>query len=505
WQQFIAHTPDQPDTFYQYNRLLSDMLPAVRTLPQTRHDSCNSATYSLPPFSVGKVSVVISFYDEARSVLLRTILTLISRTPEDYLHELIIIDDCSKDAELLESLHELISVTWRRLSLVFRRNTHRKGLIWSRNAAARLASGHYLLFLDSHCEVNDGWLEPLLDRLVQNACLAVSPLLDPIDPETLSYRHGNVLLRGGFDWSLHFHWLPRVLDAEEPPERAYTSPAFSGGIMMISREWFFKLHGFNPHLQIWGGESIEFAIKLWLCGGQIEIVPCSRIGHIFRPRHAFEFPPQFDQQLDTAQATYLRNSKIIAESWLDEYKYLFYSLRPAAKRIPLNLAQQQLELDLIKTGQRCHRFDWYMRHVNSELNVQHANFSALGILRNGDRCLQVRTSSTEPRLLLASCYQLDVAHWHLHRETGQLSTANGLCMAVELQTSGPTPARLSLEPCLSGEATLQRWRRRDTQLVHAHTHLCLDSPLQDQLDLSRCRPLAASQSFQFALEMETQR
>lgn len=62
-----------------------------------------------------------------------------------------------------------------------------------------------------------------------------------------------------------------------------------------------------------------------------------------------------------------RNSKIIAESWLDEYKYLFYTLRPAAKRIPLNLSLEQYQLDLIKTEQQCHRFDWYMRHVNTQL------------------------------------------------------------------------------------------------------------------------------------------
>lgn len=65
-------------------------------------------------------------------------------------------------------------------------------------------------------------------------------------------------------------------------------------------------------LQIWGGESIELAIKLWLCGGQIEIVPCSRIGHIFRRFHAFEFPPEPDltelnsPERSSAQSTYLQ-------------------------------------------------------------------------------------------------------------------------------------------------------------------------------------------------------
>lgn len=38
WVQFIAHTPDQPDAFFQYNRQLSDKLPVIRSLPVTRHD-----------------------------------------------------------------------------------------------------------------------------------------------------------------------------------------------------------------------------------------------------------------------------------------------------------------------------------------------------------------------------------------------------------------------------------------------------------------------------------
>lgn len=137
-----------------------------------------------------------------------------------------------------------------RLGLTFLRNQERMGLIWSRNRGASLASGRYVLFLDSHCEVNEGWLEPLLERLALNTNLAVSPLLDPIDPTTLSYRKGNELLKGGFDWSLHFHWLKRQLTNQESLEMPYQSPAFAGGVLMMSREWFLKLGSFNPYLKV---------------------------------------------------------------------------------------------------------------------------------------------------------------------------------------------------------------------------------------------------------------
>lgn len=134
-------------------------------------------------------------------------------------------------------------------------------------------------------------------------------------------------------------------------------------------------------------------------------------------------------------------------------------------------------------------------------SVEHANYSALGPLRNGDRCLQVATSTH--RLLLASCYEFELTQWYLHRDSGQLSTARKLCLGVELQPSGKP--QLILESCARDSAMLQRWLRWDTQLVHAGTHLCLDNPLQDLLDLSSCRTQAVSQSFQFALEMEAQR
>ncbi|KAH8332808.1 hypothetical protein KR074_011080 [Drosophila pseudoananassae] len=511
WKGIVSRTPLYPDGFFQYSLYMSDSLGALRGLPTTRHESCNFLSYALPEPSKAKVSVVISFHNEARSMLLRTIVSLIRRTPEEYLHELIVVDDRSLDATLLDDLERWLGrvfATRSRLGLIFLTNRERRGLIWSRNRGAIVASGHYILFLDSHCEVNEGWLEPLLERLALNPRLAVSPILDPIDPETLSYRKGNEMLKGGFDWSLHFHWLKRRLASKERPEAPYKSPSFSGGVLMISREWFFKLNSFNPNLKIWGGESIELAIKLWLCGGQIEIVPCSRIGHIFRRFHAFEFPPERDftepasPERSSAQSTYLHNSKIIAESWLDEYKNMFYALKPAAKGIPLNDTTIQ-ELHQFRRERQCHRFQWYLWNVSPELRFNLEELAATGTLQNEDRCLHARyqkDSDTGRQLILTSCYSKDITQWSLFRVTGQLSTQRELCLGVGFGRI------LSLGPCGQNETLRQsqQWVRTGTRLMHAATHLCLDNPIKDQLELNSCRSHAVSQSFQFALEMERQ-
>ncbi|XP_053947127.1 putative polypeptide N-acetylgalactosaminyltransferase 13 [Anastrepha ludens] len=590
--------------FYHYNVRRSDVIGAFRALPDTRDGSCTarSLRQTATQRTHSRISVIIAFHNEARSALIRTIMALYLRTPPRYLHELILIDDCSEDVDLLPALLRLklppfmrnfssplttkSSVTHSKSSyatsplpqvtIKTARNARRSGVIESRNRGARLATGDYLLFLDSHCEVNVGWLEPLLERLAEgggdsDGVVAVSPVLDSIDAESLEYTESSKNLMGGFDWNLHFHWIPRPRSAQSKQQqqqgqrrqqsaqfinaktaylrqygweghrfsgarirrdtnnaaKAFKSPTFAGGIFMISRDWFFKLNGFNPLLETWGGESIEFSIKLWLCGGQIEIVPCSRVGHIFRKQHPFRFPNGSD-----SQTTYLRNSKIIAETWLDAYKYFFYASKPAAKHIPVNFTDIQLSYQL-KSALNCRPFSWYLLHVFPQLKLPNDDFIAFGTLSSAELCLQITNRATNidddhqaSQLHMSSCFRSDVTHWYLHRRNSQLQASSGACLNVvqipkrsTLLTSSTRAShfRVVLQSCVGQDADengrnhseneeaenqSQRWLRRGGWLVHQQTQLCLDNPLSDVLVVSHCRNAAPSQLFRFAMELQ---
>jgi len=82
--------------------------------------------------------------------------------------------------------------------------------------------GKVLVFLDSHCEVNEMWLQPLLTPIKEDRRTVVCPVIDIISADTLTYSSSPVV-RGGFNWGLHFKWDLVPLSELEGPEGA-TAP-----------------------------------------------------------------------------------------------------------------------------------------------------------------------------------------------------------------------------------------------------------------------------------------
>lgn len=88
------------------------------------------------------------------------------------------------------------------------------------------------------------------------------------------------------------------------------------------------------------------------CGGVLEIMPCSRVGHIFRKRHPYKWAGH------SPAKTVAHNTARAAEVWMDEYKEIYYKNRggvPDFGDISDRLA--------LRKQLKCKDFTWYLKQV----------------------------------------------------------------------------------------------------------------------------------------------
>lgn len=63
---------------------------------------------------------------------------------------------------------------------------------------------------------------------------------------------------------------------------------------------------------------------MWQCGGSLEIVTCSHVGHVFRKATPYSFPGGTGQVIN-------KNNRRLAEVWMDDFKDFFYIISPGAQ------------------------------------------------------------------------------------------------------------------------------------------------------------------------------
>lgn len=153
-----------------------------------------------------------------------------------------------------------------------------------------------------------GWIEPLLDRIKKNPATVVSPAVGHIDATTFELipQTSKNLQIGGFEWDLKYIWRPIpkfILKHRKNPSAPIKTPTISGVLFAINKYFFKKIGYFDQGYRIWGAENLELSFKTWMCGGSLEIVPCSHVGHVFRKTFPYKY----------AKRSHRRNALRLAE------------------------------------------------------------------------------------------------------------------------------------------------------------------------------------------------
>ncbi|KAJ0070260.1 hypothetical protein NL108_007579, partial [Boleophthalmus pectinirostris] len=207
-------------------------------------------------------SVIFCFVDEVWSTLLRSVHSVLNRSPPHLLKEIILVDDCSTRDYLKEQLDNYMA-QFPKVKIV--RLKERQGLIRARMAGAAVAKGEVLTFLDSHIECNVGWLEPLLERVYLDRKKVPCPVIEVISDKDMSYVLVDNFQRGIFKWPLVFGWSPLSQDYIKKHNMTIADPircpVMAGGLFSIDKSYFYELGAYDPGLDVWGGENMEISFK----------------------------------------------------------------------------------------------------------------------------------------------------------------------------------------------------------------------------------------------------
>nr|CAH0108430.1 unnamed protein product [Daphnia galeata] len=351
-----------------FNQYVSDMISVHRTLPDPRDDRCKEPDRYLT--TLPATDVIVCFHNEAWSVLLRTVHSILDRSPAHLIKEIILVDDFS-DMEHVKTPLENYMAQYPKVKIV--RLPKREGLIRARLLGLEHATAPVVTYLDSHCECTEGWLEPLLDRIARNSTTVVCPVIDVIDEDSLAIHFDKKSVQvGGFDWGLQFNW--HAIPEHEKKRRQHSadpaySPTMAGGLFSIDRAFFQKLGTYDDGFDIWGGENLELSFKTWMCGGTLEIIPCSHVGHIFRKRSPYKWRSGVN--------VLKRNNVRLAEVWLDEYSEYYYQ-RIGHDRGDYGDISSRKNL---RENLGCKSFKWYLDNIFPELFIP-GDAVASGEVRN---------------------------------------------------------------------------------------------------------------------------
>lgn len=262
----------------------------------TSIDECERLVFT--KYETPKVSIVIPVYNQFTYTY--NCLKSILENSGDVQYEIIIADDVSDDLTTrLPEAAENINIVRNKENQRFLRNC---------NHAAQYAKGEYILFLNNDTQVQENWLQPLIDLIERDETIGMVG-------SKLVYPDGTLQEAGGIIWGNGNAWNYGNGQNPANPEFNYVKEVdyISGAAIMIRTSLWKEIGGFDEYFAPAYCEDSDLAFEVRKHGYKLMYQPLSVVVHFEGKSNGTDLNAGVKQyQVD--------NSKKLQEKWKDEFE-----------------------------------------------------------------------------------------------------------------------------------------------------------------------------------------
>ncbi|KAG4065879.1 hypothetical protein HA402_012557 [Bradysia odoriphaga] len=167
-----------------------------------------------------------------------------------------------------------------------------------------------------------------------------------------------------------------------------------GCAFSIDKDFFFEIGSYDEGMNIWGSENMEMSLRVWQCGGSMQILPCSHVAHLYRiSTYSFD---------GNAEAIKVGNGIRLIDVWMPEFRDILYAVSPRNRNHSGGNITERMAL---KQRLKCKDFRWYLEHVYPEscLNNEFIHFGEIKSSAK-QRCLDICGGNIGDPVKLVACH-----------------------------------------------------------------------------------------------------
>ena len=211
------------------------------------------------------ISIIVPVYNEISQTI--ACLKSISQQHVSVPYEVILADDTSPDPfhTILKNIR----------GMRYFRNPENLGFLNNCNANAKHARGQYLVFLNNDTLVSPGWMERLYRTFTEHGDVGIAG-------SKLIFPNGHLQEAGGIIWEDGSGWNWGRGQNPEHPRYNYVRDVdyVSGASLMITRELWEEIGGFNTELEKAYYEDTDICFKVRSMKKRVVYQPASEVIHI---------------------------------------------------------------------------------------------------------------------------------------------------------------------------------------------------------------------------------